>query len=150
MNTLDTAIALHSAGIAPLPVKADGSKAPGLKTWKQYQRRQPSIDEVLGWFGSCPDGIGLLTGGVSGGEARHVNHVAVDDTAAHARPRAGGDLESLNGVLHKAEELKIILVNMPDIDSTFQTAIGKLTFARIWIRNIFNPVYNLFSNAFCH
>ncbi len=81
-------------------------------------------------------------------------------------------------VLKQAEQLNIILVNLPKyspdlnpieyvwktvkraisqsnevkdkeslaeiIDSTFQKATRKLSFARNWIQNIFNPVYNSF------
>jgi transposase len=81
-------------------------------------------------------------------------------------------------VLQRAEQLNIILVNLPKyspdlnpieyvwktvkraisqssevkdkeslasiIDSTFQTVTKKLSFARNWIRTIFNPVYNSF------
>jgi transposase len=87
-------------------------------------------------------------------------------------------------VLEKAEQLNIILVNIPKyspdlnpieyvwksvkraisqsnevkdkeslaqiIDSTFQDVTKKLSFARNWIQHIFNPVYNSFSNTFCH
>lgn len=64
---LDTALALHAAGIVALPVRTDGSKAPGLGSWKTYQQQHPTIDELLGWFGTdSTDGIGVLTGAISG------------------------------------------------------------------------------------
>ena len=66
-DLLGTALAFHAAGIVALPVRTDGSKAPGLQTWKAYQERQPSLDELLGWFGTdATDGIGILTGAISG------------------------------------------------------------------------------------
>jgi P4 family phage/plasmid primase-like protien len=65
---LDTALRLNAAGIVPLPVRTDGSKAPGLHTWKAYQETHPGVDELLSWFGgTMTDGIGVLTGAISGG-----------------------------------------------------------------------------------
>ena len=71
MNTTDllaAALAWHHAGIVALPVRTDGSKAPGLSSWKAYQNTAPSIDEMVAWFGTVgfTDGIGILTGAISG------------------------------------------------------------------------------------
>ena len=64
---LETALAFHAAGIVPLPVKTDGSKAPGLTTWKQYQQTPPTVEEVIDWFATgTTDGVGILTGAISG------------------------------------------------------------------------------------
>lgn len=64
---LDAAIRWHTAGVVAVPVRSDGSKAPGLREWKTYQTTPPSIDDVLAWFGGCAtDGVGVLTGTVSG------------------------------------------------------------------------------------
>lgn len=67
-DLLTTALALQAAGIVALPVRTDGSKAPGLGSWKTYQDRKPTVDELLAWFGgTTTDGIGVLTGAISGG-----------------------------------------------------------------------------------
>jgi len=64
---LETAIAFHQYGVTVLPVKADGTKAPGLQTWKQYQATPPSIEDIVGWWtNGTTDGVGILTGATSG------------------------------------------------------------------------------------
>lgn len=64
---LDAAIRWNAAGVVALPVRTDGSKAPGLQTWKAYQDKHPSLDETLAWFGgTATDGVGVLTGAISG------------------------------------------------------------------------------------
>lgn len=66
-DLLTTALALQAAGIVALPTRSDGTKAPGLSSWREYQQRQPTVDELLGWFGGeATDGIGVLTGAISG------------------------------------------------------------------------------------
>ena len=63
---LEHAIRWQAAGIVPLPVRTDGTKAPGLTAWKEYQQRHPTIDELVQWFTGDTDGIGILTGTISG------------------------------------------------------------------------------------
>ena len=63
---LEHAIRWQAAGIVPLPVRTDGTKAPGLPAWKEYQQRHPTIDELVQWFTTDTDGIGILTGAISG------------------------------------------------------------------------------------
>lgn len=65
-HLLEQAIRWQAAGIVALPVRSDGSKAPGLASWKEYQQRQPTIDELVQWFGHGAQGIGVLTGEISG------------------------------------------------------------------------------------
>ena len=65
MSLLPVAQLLHAAGAAPIPCKTDGTKAPALTTWKHYQTRPPSPDELAAWFGPH-QAIGVLTGAVSG------------------------------------------------------------------------------------
>ena len=65
-HLLEQAIRWQAAGIVALPVRSDGTKAPGLASWKEYQQRQPTIDEYVQWFGHGAQGIGVLTGAVSG------------------------------------------------------------------------------------
>lgn len=63
---LTTALAWHTAGAAVLPVRPDGSKAPAV-AWKTYQDTRPDLDQLLAWFGTSHyDGLGILTGHVSG------------------------------------------------------------------------------------
>jgi len=63
---LNAAIAWHGAGVVALPVRTDGSKAPALQ-WKNYQAKHPTLDELLSWYGGTQfDGLGVLTGAISG------------------------------------------------------------------------------------
>ena len=63
---LEHAIRWQAAGIVPLPVRTDGTKAPGLLAWKEYQQRHPTVEELVQWFNGDTDGIGILTGAISG------------------------------------------------------------------------------------
>jgi hypothetical protein len=63
----DVARELHEAGLCSLPVKADGSKAPDVRSWTQYKVTRSTPDEHDRWFGSGHrTGIGVVTGAVSG------------------------------------------------------------------------------------
>ena len=58
---------LHSAGLAVIPIKTDGSKAPFLSSWKQFEKRLPTEGELRKWFGNGKrQGIALIGGAVSG------------------------------------------------------------------------------------
>jgi hypothetical protein len=53
-------------GISVVPIRADGTKQPALASWREYQRRQASREEVDHWFRSGVLGIAFITGSVSG------------------------------------------------------------------------------------
>lgn len=63
---LHAALALHDAGCAVVPARADGTKAPaGL--WKNHQHQRPEREHVAAWLTSGEfDGFGIITGAVSG------------------------------------------------------------------------------------
>lgn len=64
---LDVARSYVRAGLGVIPVRADGSKAPALRTWEEYQERVPTDDELSAWFApGRPVGIGVVCGVVSG------------------------------------------------------------------------------------
>jgi hypothetical protein len=63
---LTKALQFANQGIVCVPVSQDGSKRPGLSSWKQYQEVRPTPTEILNWFGSEQHGIGVITGSVSG------------------------------------------------------------------------------------
>jgi putative DNA primase/helicase len=70
---LDAALEYLRAGICIIPVRRDGSKAPALETWEEYQERLPTEAEALAWWGKRnPPGIAMLCGKVSG------NRVVID------------------------------------------------------------------------
>jgi len=64
---LKAARAYVANGISVIPVKADGSKAPLLKDWRQYSERMPTDEELVTWFDRPkPPGIGIVPGPASG------------------------------------------------------------------------------------
>jgi putative DNA primase/helicase len=64
-SCFDTARRLVAAGLSVLPIRADGSKAPALASWKAYQERLPTEEELRQWF-RRPSGIAIVGGAVSG------------------------------------------------------------------------------------
>jgi hypothetical protein len=65
-ETLTTALRFANAGIVAVPVSQDGSKRPGLSSWKQYQEAHPTPEEIMSWFATPQDGVGVITGAISG------------------------------------------------------------------------------------
>lgn len=66
---IDASLAVHawSLGLAPVPVRADGSKAP-LVMWRSVNEHGgPSREQVEEWFATPQLGWGLLCGDASGG-----------------------------------------------------------------------------------
>ena len=62
---LKTALEFASSGISVVPVATDGSKRPGINSWKEFQERRATPDELLAWFASA-EGVGVICGKVSG------------------------------------------------------------------------------------
>lgn len=82
MNQEILTAALHfaNAKIAVVPVAADGSKRPALSTWKQYVDTLPTVPELMEWFNrEDAQGIGVVTGGISGIEMLELEGRAVAD-----------------------------------------------------------------------
>jgi hypothetical protein len=68
MTNIQHANNLIEAGISVIPVKTDGSKAPAVKTWAQYQKAPPSNAEAYTMFKHSNNvGIAIICGAVSGG-----------------------------------------------------------------------------------
>lgn len=91
MTILQTALALHAAGCAPLPIRPDGSKAPAVP-WAAYRTQAPTVDALHDWFGRLDtDGLGIVTGTASGnlemleveGRAAHLLGEIAEHLAAH-------------------------------------------------------------------
>ena len=61
----DAAIAYHAAGLSVLPAHRE-QKYPAIKSWKPYQNRLPSDDEIRAWFGKGLEALCIVTGTVSG------------------------------------------------------------------------------------
>ncbi len=80
-TVLETARAYVAGGLSVIPIRADGSKAPEWAvlprelrdddryhpTWKPFEERLPTGDELGRWFGTGHSGLAVLGGEVSGG-----------------------------------------------------------------------------------
>ncbi|MFB9777302.1 phage/plasmid primase, P4 family [Brevibacterium otitidis] len=82
-----TAHELLTAGIAPIPVRTDGTKRPAV-TWKSYMQMMPTPDELDTWFSEPDAGLGVITGAISGNlymieiEGAHIDRLTeLRDTA---------------------------------------------------------------------
>ncbi len=57
---------LAGSGIAVIPIRCDGSKAPAWKEWKTYELRLPTLHELKKMFSGRTVGIAAIGGKVSG------------------------------------------------------------------------------------
>ncbi|NBW13407.1 MAG: hypothetical protein EBR82_35905, partial [Caulobacteraceae bacterium] len=62
---LPIALRFLKEGISVVPVADDGSKRPAF-AWQRFQQELPTTDELLKWFKGNVQGIGVVTGKVSG------------------------------------------------------------------------------------
>lgn len=65
-DLLTVALSMADAGLAVIPIKADGTKAPAVR-WKTYQDTAPNSAELQRWFGrpaaaGSYQGLGIVTG----------------------------------------------------------------------------------------
>jgi hypothetical protein len=96
-NLLPIALRFLAQGISVVPTANDGSKRPAF-AWERFQRELPIADELLMWFKDGVDGIGVITGAVSGSlemlelEGRAVAEKMHLDVAEIANNSGLGDL----------------------------------------------------------
>ncbi|MFZ9922896.1 MAG: bifunctional DNA primase/polymerase, partial [Candidatus Nanopelagicaceae bacterium] len=64
-DILLTALEFANQGISVVPVATDGTKRPGLASWKEYQERRATTDELMSWFTGA-EGVGVICGKISG------------------------------------------------------------------------------------
>lgn len=76
----DAAYAAHNAGLAVVPPREDGSKAPAVN-WRQYQTVPPTREQVEAWYADGRrSGLGVLCGQASGNlEMLEFERRAVDE-----------------------------------------------------------------------
>ncbi len=61
-STIEVVIGYLQKGFSVIPLKA-GTKEPALPSWKEYQTRQPTLEEVTNWWQSNPEAnVGLVCG----------------------------------------------------------------------------------------
>jgi hypothetical protein len=63
-NMIASAMSCLDAGLCVLPARLD-QKRPVVSSWKQYQKRLPTVAEITAWFGNG-HAMCILTGAVSG------------------------------------------------------------------------------------
>jgi len=69
LGNLCSAIKYYDAGLNVIPLRCDGSKAPYVRSWKEYQTERASRRQVLDWFAGgavSQRGIGVVCGATSG------------------------------------------------------------------------------------
>lgn len=95
----------HLGGCSVLPIKDDGSKAPALLKWKQYQTQQPIDNVVRYWFEEMgfedPNhphnyGVGVICGSISG----NLEMLELEGRA--------NNQESLSRIISRCKDLGII------------------------------------------
>lgn len=64
-NLLPIALRFLAQGISVVPTANDGSKRPKF-AWERFQNELPITDELIMWFKDGVDGIGVITGKISG------------------------------------------------------------------------------------
>jgi putative DNA primase/helicase len=83
-RVLDAAIAYQLAGLALVPIRPDGSKAPALPAGHPYLRQRASEAELRRWFASGRNGIATVCGQVSG----HLETIDFETIDVYRRWRA--------------------------------------------------------------
>ena len=64
MNILDRVQVLTRMGFSIIPIPW-GEKIPK-KSWTEYQKRKPTVEEIKSWFNGSPSNIAIITGAISG------------------------------------------------------------------------------------
>jgi hypothetical protein len=65
-NMFDAAMRAVAADLSVVPPREDGTKAPE-SNWKEFQSRRANADEIHSWYVDGRDGVGVVTGKISGG-----------------------------------------------------------------------------------
>ncbi|MFQ6026237.1 MAG: bifunctional DNA primase/polymerase [Dehalococcoidia bacterium] len=92
-----TALAAYDAGLCPVPVRQDGSKAP-LGNWGKYQRERPSRQQVADWYGPRT-GLGLVCGPISG----NLECLEFDDPSTYDAYKELAAASGLGGLVERLE-----------------------------------------------
>jgi hypothetical protein len=67
LSPLEAAQRYVRLGLSVIPIRADGSKAPAVDSWKEFMGRRPTQGELLHWYGNGHQyGIGIICGEASG------------------------------------------------------------------------------------
>lgn len=65
---LEWALYLHRFGMCIIPVGGgDDGKKPPMASWKEYQKRRPTVEELRRWFADGKAGLAVIHGDISDG-----------------------------------------------------------------------------------
>ena len=98
-STLAVAREALKAGISVIPIKDDGSKAPALGTWKEFQERCPASEEIEAWFQDTALGLAYVCGEVSG----NLESIDFDDKDTYSALRTRASEVGLGPLVEKVE-----------------------------------------------
>lgn len=96
IDMLEVARTYYKAGLAVIPPRDDGSKAP-IAEWKQYQEERPEPETVMAWYRNGREGIGCITGAVSG----NLELFEFDDYAVYLAFCEAGMATGLDGLIDR-------------------------------------------------
>jgi hypothetical protein len=93
-SIIEAARSAFAAGLATLPVAADGTKRPAVTEWARFKTTRPTRDEMRAWHWDKQPGFGVVAGPVSGHvESWDFDSRAIFDTFCEgARALGLGDL----------------------------------------------------------
>lgn len=96
-DILAAAIAFYENGVAVVPVRPDGSKAPVVEWKALYKEQGPDFDQLLDWFDTPRYGLGVICGAISDGlEMAEIEGRAIERLAeVRATAEASGLAELL-------------------------------------------------------
>jgi putative DNA primase/helicase len=72
-----------ASGLSVFPLQLNGSKKPAIAEWTPFRERQPTAEELHGWFSAGAAGIGLV-GGFAGLFVIDIDHEAYTDAICRA------------------------------------------------------------------
>jgi putative DNA primase/helicase len=93
----EAALAAERAGLATVPPRMDGTKAPYPQSWKQFQSARPSRPQIEKWYRNGLTGVGVLAGRVSG----DLECLDFDDHEAWERFKELAEATGLGPLLHR-------------------------------------------------
>lgn len=97
---IQTVAQANRAGLCVVPPKEDGTKAPDAgPRWKQFQETRPDREQLRAWYAAGRDGIGIVTGAVSG----NVEGFEFDDADVYQTFRDTAEASDLDELVERIE-----------------------------------------------
>ena len=97
---LEAARNAYTAGLCVIPVAEDGTKRPGIPSWKTYQTERPTREQEREWFSnSTRTGVGVICGAVSG----NLECFEFDDESAYVAFKRRARVTGLGHLVERVE-----------------------------------------------